>query len=250
MERMATDVPALSRAQLRELDRIAVEELSIPSCILMENAGRGAADLVRALFDDARSGGPSRARASGAQARRVAIFCGPGNNGGDGGVVARHLANAGLRVDVYCTEPAGSLHGDAALERRIVERMGLPVHDVSSAPALAAARDALESADVLVDGLLGTGFHGEVRPKIARVIDAIAGLRARGGATVVALDLPSGLDCDRGEPASPTVVADLTATFAAPKTGFDRPAARAVLGRVEIVSIGTPPALVERVRRG
>jgi len=244
MARMTSDEPRLTRAELRELDRLAVEELGIPSCVLMENAGRGASECVLAFAREMQL----ELATEGARDLCIAVFCGPGNNGGDGGVVARHLANAGVRVGVLCTEPMEVLRGDALLQRRIVERMHLPVHDVSTAEGLANARAVIDEAHVLVDGLLGTGFEGVVRPKIARVIDAIVAARTRSRARVVALDLPSGLDCDRGETAEPCVVADLTVTFAAQKVGFDRAAARQVLGRVEVVSIGAPLALLARAR--
>jgi NAD(P)H-hydrate epimerase len=248
MARMTSDERRLTRADLRELDRQAVEELGIPSCVLMENAGRGAAEHVLAFARDMQLELPTER----ARDLRIAVFCGPGNNGGDGGVVARHLANAGVRVDVLCTESTDALRGDALLQRRIVERMRLPVHDVSTVEGLASARGVIDEADVLVDGLLGTGFEGVVRPKIARVIEAIVAARTaartRARARVVALDLPSGLDCDRGEPAQPCVVADLTVTFAAQKVGFDQDSARQVLGRVEVVSIGAPLALLDRAR--
>lgn len=247
-----SDVLRLTRAELREIDRVACQEWGIPSSVLMENAGRGAAEIVLGQWMDPRDvalsladgRGPSRASA----AHRAAIFCGPGNNGGDGAVVARHLANAGFAVAVLYTEPSAGLRGDAALQRRILERMGLRVQDVSSADALAACEPALAAANVFVDGLLGTGFEGDVRPKIARVIERINALRRERPIRVVALDLPSGLDCDRGEPAQPTVVADLTATFVARKVGFDTPRARAVCGEVRVVSIGVPIQIVERVR--
>jgi len=227
----------LSRAQVRALDRLALEEYGLAGAVLMENAGRGASEhVLAALAGDA----------------RVAIVCGPGNNGGDGGVVARWLANAGVAVDVLATHGLAKLDGDAALQRRIVERMRIPVHELSAGDA---ARDALARADLVVDALLGTGFEGEVRPNIARAIDLVNDWRqarlARGlnGVHVVALDVPSGLDCETGIPSRPAIVADLTVTFAAWKIGFDAEPARGVLGRVVVASIGTPHELAERVRR-
>jgi NAD(P)H-hydrate epimerase len=261
---MSVLVP-LTRAALREIDRRATEEYGIPSAVLMENAGRGAAEWVLRSWPNASPAVPARSpsqatvrdssdasvgsAAPSLKERRVAIFCGPGNNGGDGGVVARHLANAGLHVDVLSTEAAATLRGDAALQRHIVERMKLALHDVATEEGLERARAVIESADVIVDGLLGTGFEGEVRPKIARVIRRINAVRAQRSCFVVALDLPSGLECDRGRPADPTVVADLTIAFVAAKPGFDNALARAVLGRVVVVPIGAPMELIERVAR-
>jgi NAD(P)H-hydrate epimerase len=237
-----SDELRLTRAQSREIDRIAIEEYGMPSAVLMENAGRGAAEYVLELASDARC-------LERANLGSVAVFCGPGNNGGDGGVVARHLANAGVHVEVFTTESSDVLRGDAALQRRIVERMRIPVHDISSAEALAGAEMVLARADVLVDALLGTGFQGEMRPKIARVIERLNRLRSERAVRVVALDLPSGFDCDSGALARSTVIADLTVTFAARKVGFDAASARAVVGDVRVASIGVPLQILERVGR-
>lgn len=233
-------IPALTRAQLAELDRRASEEYGLPGAVLMENAGRGAAEHVLALLA-ARHG-------RGQSAARVAVLCGPGNNGGDGCVVARHLANAGIAVEIFATHALEDLKGDAAIMRRAAEKMGVPIHDVASAEAFEAARSLLARGDVFVDGLLGTGFRGEVRPAIARIIQVVNDLRANRGVGVVALDLPSGLDCDTGRPSGATVRADLTVTFAAPKVGFEAAIARPFLGSVVVATIGAPAVLVERVR--
>ena len=232
------DSPALSRAELLRLDRTASEEYGLPSAVLMENAGRGAAEAVLAMLD-----GPPPAR----RGAKVVLLAGPGNNGGDACVVARHLANAGVEVELVATRARGELRGDAAIMRGAVERMGIAVH------ALDASAAAIDRATVLVDGLLGTGFRGAMRPEIARLVLAANARRASGAARIVALDLPSGLDADSGERSDPAVSADLTVTFAARKLAFDRPEARDLLGRVVVVSIGAPAAIFRRIleeRRG
>jgi NAD(P)H-hydrate epimerase len=235
------DAPAgLTRAELALLDRLASEEYGLPSAVLMENAGRGAAEEVLGL---SAIGGPVSASTS-----RVVVLAGPGNNGGDACVLVRHVANAGVEVEVLATSRLEELSGDAAVMRRAVEKMGIPVHDASSEEGLARSMPALDRATVIVDGLLGTGFRGEMRPKIARVIRAVNARREGNGAQVVALDLPSGLDADSGAPALPTVVADLTVTFAAWKIGFDAAEAKPFLGRVVLATIGAPAALLRRVR--
>lgn len=204
----------LTRAELALLDRIAAEEYGLPTAVLMENAGRGAAEEVLAML-------------AGSNAR-VAVFAGPGNNGGDACVLARHLANAGVGVELLATRRGEHL--------RAVERSGIPVHDASTVETI--------PGEILVDGLLGTGFRGEMRPGIAALVEALNRRRERTGARVVALDLPSGLDADTGRPAHPTVVADVTVTFAAWKVGFDAPEAKPFLGRVVVVGIGVPPGIV------
>jgi len=233
--------PRLSRAELALLDRLATEEYGLPVAVLMENAGRGAADLALAMLDARKD-----------RARSVAVLAGPGNNGGDACVLARHLANAGVGVVVLATSAPAELDGAAASMRTAVERMGIEVLDASTERDLERARPALESAAVIVDGLLGTGFRGEMRPKIARIVEAANACREsreRNAARILALDLPSGLDADSGRPANPAIRADVTATFAAWKTGFDAPEARAHLGRVELVGIGAPAELVESILR-
>ena len=225
----------LTRAELALLDRLATEEYGLPGAVLMENAGRGAAEEILGLL---RLRGRDRTGP-------VAILAGPGNNGGDGCVVARHLANAGVEVSVVATRSLPELAGDAALMRLAVERMGIPFHPAESADAV------LAGAVLVVDALLGTGFRVEgerlLRPPIADLVLAAEAARSR-GATVVALDLPTGLDADSGEAAEPSVTADLTVTFAAWKIGFDARGARERLGRVVLASIGAPRDLAARIR--
>ena len=221
--------PRLSRAELALLDRMASEEYGLPIAVLMENAGRGAAEVILQRLRDR---------------GRAVVLAGSGNNGGDAYVVARHLANGGVAVEIFSV---GESRGDAAMMERACERMGIPLHSLSDdgPPPLQAA---LGRADVVVDGLLGTGFHGEVRPDIARWIEAVNQSARERGTLVVALDLPSGLDADSGLPARPTIVADVTVTFAAPKIGFESARAKAHLGQVVVASIGVPSALLRRVR--
>jgi len=215
----------LTRAELTLLDRLASEAYGLPSAVLMENAGRGAAEEVQKLLSvGAASGEPAR----------VFVLAGSGNNGGDACVVARHLAIAGVDVELFATSRLEDLRGDAAMMRRAAEKIGIVVHDASAEAALAK----LAGSRIFVDGLLGTGFRGEMRPGIARLVDAVNARRTKTGARVVALDLPSGLDADSGRPARPTVVADVTVTFAAWKVGFDAPEAQPFLGRVVLAGIG------------
>jgi len=217
----------LTREQVRRLDGLAIEELGIPGVVLMENAGRGAAEQVRGLLGDG---------------RRVRIVCGGGNNGGDGFVIARHLHNAGVEVACWLLGSADDLGGDAATNHAICRAMGLTVerYDPSRQAALLAA---LKGCDVVVDAILGTGFRGEVRSPADRAIAAINA----SGRPVLAVDVPSGLDCDTGRPAEPCVQATVTVTFAAAKVGLLAAAARESVGRLVVASIGTPPELAERV---
>lgn len=215
---------ALTRAQVREVDRRAMEEFGIPGIVLMENAGRGAAEIIRMRLP---AGG------------RVAIVCGRGNNGGDGFVIARHLTLGGFAVQVFVACDPSILTGDAATNCEIARRMVIPMVRIDSPGAIAVSLDALRSADVVVDALLGTGFSGDVRSPLDDVIAAINTV----GRLIIAIDVPSGLDCDTGLPSNATVRATETITFVARKIGFDAPGAAAYMGEVHIVGIGAPWAL-------
>jgi len=230
----------LTRAQLRRLDQAATEQLGIPGVVLMENAGRAVADETLRLM--ARSSGRKGA------AFTAALLCGGGNNGGDGYVAARHLHNAGVKVVVFsAAQPAQAHGGDAAVHRATVEKMGLPRREILDEAQLGAAGPELEAAEVLIDALLGTGFTGDVRPHLAALIRRCNAL-ALDNRKVVAVDVPSGLDCDTGTPSNPTIRADVTVTFAAMKKGFLTELAKTYVGRIVVASIGTPPELAEKMK--
>ena len=215
----------LSRDEIRSVDRTAIEQFGVPGVVLMENAGRGAADILR------------RRRPQGT----IVICCGSGNNGGDGFVMARHLTNWGLDVRTLLLADPDRLKGDAAVNYRIVERAGLDLVRCFDPSGSARLADEVRSAAWVVDALLGTGLQGEVRPPYTDHIEAIN----RAGRPVLAVDIPSGLDCDTGLPLGCAVRADLTTTFVAQKKGFTNPAAREWLGQVHIVDIGVPRAVLD-----
>jgi NAD(P)H-hydrate epimerase len=222
----------LTRHELRELDRLAIEEYGVPGVVLMENAGANAARLLEAQGIT----GP------------VAIACGRGNNGGDGFVIARHLEAAGHRVRVLLAAAPEAYVGDAAMNLRIAERSGLSIICLAEADEAAWRRE-LAGAAWIVDALLGTGAVGPPRGAVAIAITAINDVRAAAGEApvrVLAVDLPSGLDADTGEAAGQCVRADLTATFVAEKAGFANPAAAALTGTVHVLGIGAPAALLRR----
>lgn len=233
-------VTPLTRNQSREVDRIAIEQLGIPGVVLMENAGRGGAQVI---VDEL-----SSRRGKSIDAANIAVVCGGGNNGGDGYVVARHLHNAGARITIFPVVPIEKLTGDALINARVCVNMGLPIAPITSADELARNRGDWRECDAIVDALLGTGFTGDVRPHVASVIGECNAAH-EAGVLVVAMDLPSGLDCDTGRPSNATVRADVTATFVAPKVGFTSPQAAEYLGRVATVPIGVPPSVIEQARR-
>ena len=218
----------LSRDAVRDIDRRAIAELGLPGVVLMENAGRGAAELLLRLGVR----GP------------VVICCGKGNNGGDGFVIARHLDIHGLatRVLLFC-EPA-DVTGDAAINLRVLQAAKFDLRVFGVTPDVTELARELATADWIVDALLGTGTQGEISEPYVTAIHAINAAHAR-GANVFAVDLPSGLDCDSGRPLGPCVEADHTATFVAPKLGFSAPGAAEFTGQVHVIGIGVPRTLVE-----
>ncbi|RMG41701.1 MAG: NAD(P)H-hydrate epimerase [Planctomycetota bacterium] len=214
----------LPRRWVRRLDRLAIEQFGVPGIVLMENAGRGAAEW---LAEHVKRG-------------PVVICCGKGNNGGDGLVIARHLDNRGIDVHIALLVPAQSLSGDAATNWSIVQRSRLDAayYELADIARRAAFSERLTAAEWIVDALLGTGAQGEIREPYATAIEALDAAER----PVLAVDLPSGLDCDTGEPLGPCVRATLTATFAATKPGLIRESARQWTGRLRVFDIGAPRA--------
>ncbi|MCA8981039.1 MAG: NAD(P)H-hydrate epimerase [Planctomycetes bacterium] len=224
----------LSRAAVREVDRRATLELGMPGVVLMENAAHGAAEEARGFL---------RHRPG-----TTWIFCGPGNNGGDGYAMARWFVNFGAPVELISFCDPERTRGDAAVMRGIAARLGIPDHLCRDSIELDRLALRLAEAPLIVDALLGTGAVGEVRAPFDHAIRMINAARATQCPRVVAVDLPSGLDADTGVPASTTVRADLTVTFVAPKLGFSAAGASAYTGEVQVVEIGVPEWLVDAVR--
>jgi len=203
----------------------------MPGVVLMENAGRGAAERLKALGIHG----------------RVVLCCGKGNNGGDGFVMARHLDIFRVPVRVLLFASPKTLSGDAETNYRTIAQAGLPItlHADCKIDEDRLNQE-LASAEWVVDALFGTGLVGAVRPPFDGIIRSINSSPAR----VLAMDIPSGLDCDTGEPAEPTIRADHTVTFAALKKGFTNPGAPAWLGQVHLVDIGVPRVLLEGFQAG
>jgi NAD(P)H-hydrate epimerase len=218
----------LTREQTRELDRCAIEEFGVPGIVLMENAGRGMAALLRTLGING----------------LVVICCGKGNNGGDGFVMARHLDNAGVRVRVLLFGDPAQLSGDAAINHRIVAASGIAL-EVFADPTLdeERLRRQLADADWIVDALFGSGLRGTIQPPFDRILAAINSAAAR----VFAVDIPSGLDSDTGQPLGIAIRAHHTATVAAMKKGFLTSSAAAWVGQVHVIDMGAPRVLLARM---
>lgn len=218
----------VTASQIRAIDRRAIVEYGIPSILLMENAGRAVADEVRKL-----------------KPRRVVLYCGSGNNGGDGFVAARHLALQGVRCVVVYFQAASAMKPDARLHFNILKKIKVPLL-LWKRSAEALRRKQLRAADALVDALFGTGLSRKVGEPYASAIAEINGARK----PVVSVDIPSGMHADTGQPMGACVRATRTVTLVLPKRAFSRPSSRAWTGRVVVADLsiphtGPPPVVVQ-----
>jgi NAD(P)H-hydrate epimerase len=211
-------VPAISAEQMREVDRIAVEEFGLGILQMMENAGRNLAQNVQDML--------------GGVEREVAILAGSGGNGGGGLCCARHLHNRDFRVWVMLDREETLLKGAARNQLQILQAAGVQPVDPSR------ARDALRRSQVVIDALIGYSLRGAPRGRAAELIDLCNEHAAR----VLSLDLPSGLDATTGEARGVVVRPERTLTLALPKTGLRR-----VPGELYLADIGIPPEVFRRI---
>lgn len=217
----------MSRDEVRAFDSFAINTLGVPGVVLMENAGRSCAELIKEKLADTSE-------------PKVCIFCGTGNNGGDGYVIARHLLNSDFKVTVVICGDRNKIKGDAKINLDILEGLNQPIEqlDLKSDNIAAQVKTYAAGANMLVDGLFGTGLKGQLSDEYIQLIESING-RNR---PVLAVDIPSGLDCDTGEPLGAAIKAIYTVTFVAVKKGFtsaDKAAQYA--GKIYIASIGVEP---------
>lgn len=212
------DVPFLSTEQMIEVDRAMIEDFGIDLVQMMENAGRNLAHLARGRFLNGRPAG-----------RRVAVLAGSGGNGGGALVCARRLHNYGARVSVTLTKAAGDLSGAPARQLAILQQMGVPLTPLA----------ALETADLVIDGVIGYSLRGAPRGAAAQMIR----WANEQPAPILALDAPSGVDTGSGAVFDPAIRATATMTLALPKTGLRAPAAAAHVGELYLADISVPPQL-------
>ena len=224
---------ALSRARVREVDAVAMDEYFLPGIVLMENAGRNASEAIVRLFDSISD-------------QNVVVLVGPGNNGGDGLVIARYLELAGAKVRVVLASPPQRFRGDSLTNLEIIKRSG--INQVCLAGAVAVQwQNALLSATCVIDAILGTGATDAARGDSKVAIESILGrMKIDPRPRVISIDVPSGFDCDRGVPCGPCVCANETLTFVASKQGFKTNGAEIYTGRIQIVDIGVPQVVRNR----
>lgn len=223
--------------EMRELDRRTIEEYGTPGEILMERAGQGVADVVRRLIEF-----------TGFVQPLVHVIAGRGNNGGDAFVVARVLSEHGIEVELWVAGASNEFQGDALKHFSKMTSEGVEYRVLPGKDEWDDAVFAPLGAEIIVDGLLGTGAQGTVRGPVAGAIQYIN--RQAPDALVVAIDIPSGLHAETGEPQGEAVKADVTVTMGLPKIGLTTPAARDYVGVVEVVDIGIPPEYIDDVPTG
>ena len=220
----------LDTRQMREADRRTIEDVGIPSLVLMENAGRQVVAVMESSFEDLDS-------------LRVSVLCGRGNNGGDGFVVARTLLERGLEVGVYLLGQAADVKGDARTNLEVLRNVGGDVVEIADAGAWELHGSDVLGSDLVVDALFGTGING---PLTGLAETIVADLNAS-DRPVVSIDLPSGLSADTAEVPGPAVDATLTVALGAPKLPLVMPPAEALAGKLVIADIGIPSAVIRSV---
>ncbi len=213
---------------MKEADRRTIEDIGIPSLVLMENAGRQAVAAIEAMYGELLE-------------REVAVLCGRGNNGGDGFVVARTLAQRGVDVSVFLIGRVSEVRGDARINLEILGRLGLTVVEIADSQAWELHFSEVGDCSLIVDAIFGTGLNAPISGFIESVVTDVNA----SGIPVVAIDLPSGLSADSPDPIGPSIEAALTVTLAAPKIPLVLPPAETHAGDIVIADIGIPGEVLE-----
>jgi hydroxyethylthiazole kinase-like uncharacterized protein yjeF len=220
----------LNTQQMREADRQTSDEVGIPSIVLMENAGRQAVAAMEAAFEDLATS-------------KVGVFCGRGNNGGDGFVVARTLGQRGIEAIVFVLGSVAEIRGDARTNLEILGHLGLTVIEITNAQEWELHSTELSECELIVDAILGTGFHGQLSGLMETVVADLNGL----GVPIVAIDVPTGVSADSHEVAGEAIEASMTVTLAAPKLPLVLPPADAYGGDLVIADIGIPASVLDEL---
>jgi NAD(P)H-hydrate epimerase len=213
---------------MKTLDQRTINERGVPGIDLMENAGKGATDVIIRRF-------PNLPR------KRIAVIAGKGNNGGDAFVIARHLIKRGLRVNIFLLAENKAVKGDAKTNLDILTKDGIEVRELATLREFEAIRDDLLSHDLFIEGILGTGLGSEVKGYYREVVSALNATEK----PIVAIDIPSGLDATSGKSLGTCIKAAFTPTFGLPKVGQLIHPGVEFVGELEVIDIGIPRDLIE-----
>ena len=220
----------VSAEEMREIDQRAIDKYGIPGLVLMENAGWRVVQVIEQILESVIG-------------KRVTIFAGKGNNGGDAFVVARHLKNMGAQVKILITCETKEITGDAKINLDILEKMDLKVYPLLNANSLNIVKVALISTDLVIDGIFGTGFKGAVNKYTGKIFDLIN----QSDKPIVAIDIPSGVEANTGKVLGPCIKADHTVTMALPKIGLLLEPGASFTGNLYIGDISIPQeAIIEQ----
>ncbi|MEW5909877.1 MAG: NAD(P)H-hydrate dehydratase [Thermodesulfobacteriota bacterium] len=220
----------VSTNEMREMDRLAIESFGLPGRILMENAGKGATEVLLECFPEVLH-------------QKVGIIAGRGNNGGDGFVVARYLARNRVDVKVFVAAHTREVKGEAALNLELLPRMNIPIIEIADRNSFLTHADEMRGIELWVDALFGTGIHSTISGYCKELIEFINSLKR----PILSIDTPSGLDSDTGHPCGVCIHADVTVTFGFPKIGQILYPGALHTGRLEIIDIGIPPPVIDEV---
>ena len=216
--------------EMQKMDRSTIESFGLPGRILMENAGRGATQFFLDQFKNAEN-------------KKIGVIAGRGNNGGDGFVIARYLAQKGISVTVYLLSEHQKVSGDASANLKLLSPLKVPVIEMPDAKSFSAHKTAMRHEAIWIDAIFGTGLRSDVKGFFKDVIDFINRLNK----PVFAVDIPSGLNSDTGQPCGACIRADATATFAFAKTGHFMFPGADYTGNLKIIDIGVPPHIAHDV---
>ena len=221
----------VTASEMRKMDQETIESFGLPGRILMENAGRGATRFLLEQLGDLST-------------KKIGVVAGRGNNGGDGFVIARYLSQKGIRVTVFLLSRSSKVQGDAEENLKLLSPLGVPVIEIPDQDAFVTHKTIMRHQDVWIDAILGTGLQSDVKGFFKTIIDFIN----QSSKPVFAVDMPSGLNSDTGQPCGTCIQACATATFAFAKTGhFLFPGAEHT-GKLEIVDIGIPNHIADTIR--
>ena len=211
--------------EMRRIDQQTIEDIGIPGMVLMEHAGTAVVRAIQSHFPNC---------------KRIGIFVGKGNNGGDGLVIARQLSHIGQSVQIFLVSPPDRFIGDALTNLQIVQNLKLPIEHIFSETALEAMEGKIAACDLIVDAIFGTGLRRAVRGDIAAVIERINAIQR----PVIAIDLPSGLAADTGLAEGACIHADYTVTIGLPKRGLLLYPGAELTGQLEVADIGFPERVI------
>lgn len=220
----------VSVEEMRSIDREAIKNLGIPGVVLMDNAAQGVIASIDDYYDFE-------------DIHKATVVCGKGNNGGDGFVVTRYLLDRDIATDVFIVGKTSDIKGDAKINFDVVKGLGIKPKTIRDRKGLKPIRKSLSTSDIIVDAIFGTGFSGQIRGIAAEVVKEINDSNAG----VVAVDAPSGIDCNKGAVMGRVVKAQITATMGLPKIGQFLYPARHYIGELYVVDIGFPEQVVHKI---